>query len=390
MTKPKHTTRCATVAIAAMLALGPTSLMAQDTTGAILPVPAETPATAPTPQVILPMQSPLAPAQTTPQQPVIESRPQVQTVPEPAPSTTSTEPVETPTQVAATAPTTRASDPATSIPTPAERSTPAAAAATTAAPLTSDNGPLDPVVDDNTQLTPVAPMAVPQAADISSNDAVITPNSDNAIDPLLLAALFAGIVPLGLAIGTAAYLRRRSRRLSPAERERLEPIAAKAKRAPDGVATARRSPVFAQPAPLEIDSDARLGELDEPVTRRNSDFVEPAPVAPPHPSRIEPNPAGGTVVMERPVKELATEDRPAVELPQAEPHGAERERLLHRMATAEPDRANPFHSYKARRKRARLILQSIGRTFENTKPKIDLSQYTRTWPALAGWRPQTA
>jgi hypothetical protein len=42
----------------------------------------------------------------------------------------------------------------------------------------------------------------------------------------------------------------------------------------------------------------------------------------------------------------------------AVPHGEARLALLDRMVAAAPDEANPFTSVKARRKRARIILQS--------------------------------
>ncbi|WP_421990675.1 hypothetical protein [Qipengyuania sp.] len=81
----------------------------------------------------------------------------------------------------------------------------------------------------------------------------------------------------------------------------------------------------------------------------------------------------------------------AVELPAELPRDPEeRRRLLQRMIAAGPDRANPFASPKARAKRARLILQSIGTRFTDRKPSIDLSQYTNVWPELRGWRPATA
>ncbi len=79
-----------------------------------------------------------------------------------------------------------------------------------------------------------------------------------------------------------------------------------------------------------------------------------------------------------------------VVLPAEKPRDpAERDRLLRRMIDAKPDRANPFVSHKARAKRARLILQSIGTRFTDRKPGIDLSQYTNVWPELRGWRPAT-
>ena len=86
----------------------------------------------------------------------------------------------------------------------------------------------------------------------------------------------------------------------------------------------------------------------------------------------------------------ATSNGAAVELPsELPPSRAERGRLLQRMINARPDRANPFASHKARAKRARLILQSIGTRFTDRKPGIDLSQYANVWPELRGWRPAT-
>ncbi|GAA0281745.1 hypothetical protein GCM10009127_23850 [Alteraurantiacibacter aestuarii] len=61
----------------------------------------------------------------------------------------------------------------------------------------------------------------------------------------------------------------------------------------------------------------------------------------------------------------------------------ERKELLERMVAARPDRANPFRSPKSRRHRARLILQCLGRKFENGRSSIDFSQYPMNWPELA-------
>lgn len=75
----------------------------------------------------------------------------------------------------------------------------------------------------------------------------------------------------------------------------------------------------------------------------------------------------------------------AVPLPRKAPESREeREALLDRMVAARPDRANPFHAPRARRRRARLILQSLGRKFENGRARIDLSQYPQNWPELQG------
>jgi hypothetical protein len=74
----------------------------------------------------------------------------------------------------------------------------------------------------------------------------------------------------------------------------------------------------------------------------------------------------------------------SVPLPSEMPRSfEERDALLKRMIAAKPDRANPFTSPAQRRKRARLILQSLGRDFGDRDPRIDLSQYPANWPELA-------
>ena len=65
------------------------------------------------------------------------------------------------------------------------------------------------------------------------------------------------------------------------------------------------------------------------------------------------------------------------------PTFAARDALLRRMIAAKPDRANPFVTPKARLKRARLIIQSLGNDFADRKPWIDLSQYPGNWPELS-------
>ena len=81
---------------------------------------------------------------------------------------------------------------------------------------------------------------------------------------------------------------------------------------------------------------------------------------------------------------LAPHSGAAVALPREMPQTyEERDALLKRMVDARPDRANPFRSRKARARRARLIMQSLGRKFETAEPRMDLSQYSGNWPALA-------
>lgn len=77
-----------------------------------------------------------------------------------------------------------------------------------------------------------------------------------------------------------------------------------------------------------------------------------------------------------------------IPLPEKAPDSfEERDALLRRLVEAKPDRANPFRSRGARVRRARLIIQSLNRRFENAKPRIDLSEYSNRWPALRGWNP---
>lgn len=72
----------------------------------------------------------------------------------------------------------------------------------------------------------------------------------------------------------------------------------------------------------------------------------------------------------------------AVDLPAKLPETyEERTALFERMVNARPDKANPFTDRHARMRRARLIMQSLGVTFDR-EPRIDLSQYPNNWPEL--------
>lgn len=146
------------------------------------------------------------------------------------------------------------------------------------------------------------------------------------------------------------------------------------------VAIGRRKPVqrrvetVARPAPRPIERPS------QPVLAASPAVAEPVPM-PPASSEL-----------------VATWSRPAARFPSAgmAHSGAgvslprsvpatfeERDALLKRMVAAKPDRANPFVGYKARMKRARLILQSLGRDFSETEPWIDLGQYSANWPELS-------
>ncbi len=187
---------------------------------------------------------------------------------------------------------------------------------------------------------PLAAATAPESAPLAAE---LTPVQDPVSDGSGAALLFALLAVGG--VGLAAFLLFRSRR-----RKRDEEV-----------------PVIEQPVvaePLSRDTET-VG------TTYNS---EPAPAM-----RAEP------------ITPVTSNKDVAVELPSEAPRNpAERDRLLKRMIDAKPDRANPFASHKARAKRARLILQSLGTRFTDRKPGIDLSQYTNVWPELRGWRPATA
>jgi hypothetical protein len=124
---------------------------------------------------------------------------------------------------------------------------------------------------------------------------------------------------------------------------------------------------------------AAAGTLTEPVAPRQAEPrplverpVAPLATAPAMPYRRDPQPVRGAL----------PSDGAAVDLPAAVPESyEERSALLKRMVGGKPDRANPFTDRKARQHRARLILQSLGTTFDR-EPRIDLSQYPNNWPEL--------
>ncbi|MEZ5680012.1 MAG: hypothetical protein R3E14_01825 [Erythrobacter sp.] len=273
--------------------------------------------------------------------PVATSQPVI-TIPEVAPTSTpetiEAAPVEpvaaTGTPIAEPAPEPApARTKATSSYTPAEAVAPAAA---TAQP-SPDAVPIDPVETDSA-------LPVAGADELPIAQAELAPVPEPIRD-ISSAALLFGLLAAG-GVGLAAFFLLRSRHRKVAEVPVIEkPVVAR------------------QVSPIER----------EPVVTSHDEapIMAAAPVDPGRP--LEPS------------------NGAAVELPPVAPTSeAERGRLISRMIAARPDRANPFQSHKARAKRARLILQSIGTRFTDRKPGIDLSQYTNVWPELRGWRPATA
>ena len=220
----------------------------------------------------------------------------------------------------------------------ATREAPAPVAATQQAEPTTA-----PFANSELEAAGQQPLAAATAPESAPPAAELTPVQDPVSDGSGAALLFALLAVGG--VGLAAFLLFRSRR-----RKRDEEV-----------------PVIEQPV------------VAEPLSRDTGTVgatynSEPAPAM-----RAEP------------ITPVTSNKDVAVELPSEAPRNpAERDRLLKRMIDAKPDRANPFASHKARAKRARLILQSLGTRFTDRKPGIDLSQYTNVWPELRGWRPATA
>jgi hypothetical protein len=311
MMKPRHTTLCASAAIAAALTLTPAAGLAQAAPAPVLTVP----------EITAPPAAPPAA-----QAPVMTSSPVVQPLPEPEPVV----------EEAAPPPAARTTT------TTVRQATPQRPAAAPAAPAPQPETVAEPV-ETVTASEPEPIAAVP----IAAPEHAAPPATSNSNDSLLPAVLGA-LAVLALAIwGFVAIGRRKpvDRRAATLERPLPKPAAA----------TVLAEPVVAQPVMAEP-------VVTEPVLDRVT------PIGPPRTA---------------PEASLAHTGA-AVPLPRKMPESfAERDALLNRMVAARPDRANPFTSPLQRRRRAKLILQSLGTDFSDREPWIDLSQYPQNWPELA-------
>lgn len=326
MTKPNLKIACAPLAIAAMAALHTIPAAAQSQPQIVIDVP-ETTAE---PTIVLPESDPVV----TPQ-PTVTADPIV--IPaEPV----AAEPVVTRREAPRAAPA-AATAPEPQV-TQSRETTTAAASASAVVPATD---PSEPVASDASlaatgAITTEEPSSTGNTG-LAANSAILEaapqPVNDGSTAALILALL--GVGGIGL---LAFFLMRRRKRVNEA-------------------------PVIERPVVREQTSTAPPPAIDREAaapayTLSHSEEIAPA----------------------------ARSTGAAVELPREVPESfAERDSLLKRMIAARPDRANPFRSPRARAKRARLIMQSIGTHFTSRKPRIDLSQYTNIWPELRGWRPAT-
>lgn len=362
MQEKLHTARSATAAIAAVLALGSTGLAAQDIgTGGPPPfvepeaqVPAP-PVSAP-PEVLVPQLQP-EPAPVAPQE--IQSAPSVQTptlVQPQAETPLPAAPQAQPEAAVAPAPvTTEAAPPPAAVPAAPPASSPQSAQNT---PVAAEA--VDPVVEASEQVEAFAsPYAAP-AGTFAPAETTVDP-APAGTGGLPLAALIGLLLVPVLALLAFLPFRRRKKALRKPEHQ-ARPLPARQ--------PAATPPAYAAAAPVERQPER------EPVATYGA--LSPSPAA------IGINSARNTATVRS--------SGAAVELPEKMPaRFEERDALLKRMIAARPDRANPFRSVKARARRAKLILQSLGRSFAHTDPHIDLSQYPNNWPEVARRRfPQAA
>lgn len=264
---------CATVAIAATLALGSTPAFAQDVAPAIS-VPAASPPSAPAPTIVVPPVT----VQPTAPQPVAEAAPEPAPRQAPAPRARAERPAPAPRQAVAAAP----AAPAAAAPVPVA-AIPAAA-------------PVAPIAQ--APLPAAAPAPVAEPAPVAQADDGLSGEEIGFL--ALLAAIGAG--------GIALLVKGKRRRRADGEADVRDYADAPAPAA---------QPVYEAPV------------LHTPVQTAMDRSAQPAVV--------------------RSVAPVATGPVPA---------GEARHALLDSMTDAEPDEANPFTSKKARRRRARLILQA--------------------------------
>jgi len=252
--------------------------------------------------------------------PVMTSSPVVQAIPEPAPAV---ERADQP-AVAATRTTTRAATPRS--------------ATTVAAPAPiADVATPEPVAVTPVETTVAAPLPVTEPA--------AEPAQSSSSNGVILPAILGGLAVLFLAIWGFIAIGRRKPVVQRSVPQVERPVVQK--------------PVVAQ-----------VGAGAEPVLPPLGAPVTPTPIM----ARSEP-----TGILTSSLAHGGS----AVALPRSAPVTfVERNALLDRMIAARPDRANPFTAPLQRRKRAKLILQSLGRTFD-VEPWIDLSQYPQNWPELA-------
>lgn len=202
----------------------------------------------------------------------------------------------------------------------------------------------------------------------TASQAVTTVDSNDTTDTAVwLGALFSGLALLGLA-GVAGAAIRRRKKVHDVRDIRIERPVIDHNGLPLGTKVAPTA------GSVNPEPRAQLAAAPLVASASTAAFAAPRTYAPQYGESSYQAHSGAAVALPR--------ERPAT-------REARRE-LIERLAAAEPDRANPFRTPKARLRRAKLIEQSIGRTFPGGKSRIDLSQYPMNWPELALRRPAAA
>ncbi len=345
----------ATAAIAAALALSATPLAAQsvdapaDTAPAVQPQPAEAAppvvaspappvAVSPVPTLDIPAAS-AAPAASG-----AAASSDVQPAPAPSASATTT----TMKSTAAKAP---APAPKTTTRTTVTRTSTVSHAAPAAAPVAANDEAVPAAATDPAADSALPPDTADAAPPIGADPQAVAPADQpraRGIGPIGV-ALLAGLALLILLAGFLFLRRRRA-----AARAKAVTTTTRSAGAPGTARTveARTAP----PSPVEPVAASEAAVMATPTVLKRRD---PAPVRGALPS-----------------------NGASVDLPATIPDSyEERSALLEKMVNAKPDKANPFTDRRARLHRARLIMQSLGVTFDR-EPRIDLSQYPNNWPEL--------
>jgi hypothetical protein len=323
MKHPNHTTRGATVALAAALALASSPLAAQDADAQVTdtPVAQSQPDPAAPPVAASP-----APAPTVD---IPDVTPSPEAVDASAPQTTMR---STQSTVTSPAPTVRRSSHATVTRTTTVTHTTSAAAAPS--PANDIAAPAD---------TAVAPATTDAAPPVAANpDAVADANQPTNGLTGTIGVFVLALLALIIAFVAFLFMRRRS------------PVTTQVVETP-AVTHTLAEPVASAPAEAVATSQAEV--MATPMALRQHDAA--------------------------PVRGALPSDGAAVDLPARMPETyEERSALLDKMVAARPDKANPFTDRRQRLRRARLIMQSLGHTFDR-EPLIDLSQYPNNWPEVA-------
>lgn len=358
----KHTThlaRCATAAIAAALALGSTPLLAQDAGPAdTTAVPEVAPPVAAPPVTVTPTVAPVP----APAAPAVVSHPVVQQVQYPVVAAPADEPSAAPAapRKAVAAPVTKTVTKTTT--QTATRTAPVAAASPAANDVAAPS--------DAANVLPPAPVVAAPLTGEQVQSATET-HSNQSLNLIVLGALLVLVLAI-LAVIYRAFARRdrTARAAAPVVTPRQTSMP---RPAPVAVPVAPSAPV-APAAPPEIAAvTATPVRADRPA---EPTYAEPTPIR-------RQNVSFGSAGRSATPGGLPSAGA-SVDLPARVPEDyEERSALLKRMIEAKPDKANPFRNRKSRTKRARLILQSLGRKFEHNDPWIDLSQYPNNWPELA-------